>query len=82
MLLQDFYMFWNHFLLLIMAVASLSCIECANIYIIHKTRDIWPSIVVNDFLRTDMLPRILINRMLPMLRLLECLRYVHDLLNY
>ena len=82
MLLQDFYMFWNHFLLLIRVAASLSHAECANRYVIHRTEDIWPSIAVNDFLRTDMLPKILIHGLLPMLRMLECLRSVHDLLNY
>ena len=75
-------MFWNHFLLLIRDAASLSHVEYANRYVIHKIENIWPKIVVNDFLRTYMFPRILINKLFPMLRLLECLRYVHDLLNY
>ena len=75
-------MFWNHFLLLIRAAASLSRVECANRYVIHKTENIWPNIVVNDLLRKYMLPINLINRLLPMPRLLECLRFVHDLLNY
>ena len=75
-------MFWNHFLLLIRDAASLSHVECDNRSVIHRNEDIWPSIVVNDFLRTYMLPINLINRLLPMPRLLECIRFVHGLLHY
>ena len=57
-------------------------VEYANISVIHKTEDIWPNIVINDLHRTYMLPIILINRLLHMLRLLEWFRSVHDLLKY
>ena len=82
MLLQDFYMFWNNFLPLIRAAASLSFYECPNRYVIHRTEDTWTRITVNDLLRTDTLPRILNNKLFPMPRMLECLKFVHDLLNY